>query len=306
MTHDPLADWFGREAPALPRDEAPLDPPEPAPGTPPGPWADNDDRDDGAAAPRRRLLFALAAVPWVAVAILVVALTRPGAAPGVVAPAHEAASPEWAPAPTSPDVPPAAVDAPPPSGPRAPQSPQEAQGASAVLHVRAAASTGAGADPVRYVDTAVVERVEHHGEVAVVTVLAMVLEGSAERWTSAVPRRYAVALLGGRPLADPWALPSPELAHEAVSWDPLDDTELAAVALEALATAGYDVPAPPALAGSSELPDLLRATFDGTAPGERAPAGHTVLLRRDGTALGVLGHTHHGHDLTIPTPEEMP
>jgi hypothetical protein len=293
MTHDPLADWFGREAPPLPRDETPRDPPEP-PATPPDPWADDDDRDRAAPVSRRRLLFALAAVPWVAVAVLVVALTGPVAAPGVVTPAHEAASV------------PAAVDAPPPPAPPAPQSPQDAQGASAVLHVRAAVSTGAGADPVRYVDTAVVEREEHLGEVAVVTVLAMVLEGSAERWTAAAPRRYAVALLGGRPLAEPWALPSPELEHEAVAWDPQDDTQLAGEARAALAAAGYDVPAPPALAGAPGLPDLLRATFDGTAPGEPAPAGHTVLLRRDGAALGVLGHTRHDHDITVPTPEEMP
>jgi hypothetical protein len=287
MTHDPLADWFGRAAPA--GDEAPADLPDRA--APPAPWAADDERGSGDAGTRRRVLFALAAVPWVAVAVLVVALARPEAAPGEApATAHEAASAL------------AAVDVPPPPALEVAHG-EHAAGAGAVLHVRAAVSTGAGADPVRYVDTAAVERVEELGEVTIVSVVAMVLEGSAERWTSAAPRRYAVALRDGRPLADPWPLPGPELEPRAVAWDPVDDADLAAAAMEALADAGYDTPVPPSLAGASELPDVLRATFDGTAPSERAPAEHTVLLRRVGTGLGVLGHAH---DITVPTPEEMP
>jgi hypothetical protein len=170
--------------------------------------------------------------------------------------------------------------------------------ALAALAVRLAVT--ADEDPARYVDLAQPESLERHGDVAVVTVTAVLLEGRDGRWETVRPARYGVALreedAGPVVLGTPWALPSPDAdalpgpdaeSLEAPPADPVEDAGLVADVTAALAAVGWGEPSAVALVPDSP-PPLLRVRVTAAAPGEAAARTHDIWLE-DGEVLRVAG-----------------
>jgi hypothetical protein len=166
----------------------------------------------------------------------------------------------------------------------------QAVGAHAVLAVREAVSHSDGPRR-RYVDLAVAETVDWFGEVAIVEVLAHLLEGDEAAWTSERVARFAVAVGApdGRPVvwSRPWPLGSNAVGAAGPSWSPVAEPDLVPAAHRALTAAGYAGITEIELAASAGLPGVLRAMTTATAPGERAPDRHEVWL--DDRAATVLG-----------------
>ncbi|MFO8075885.1 MAG: hypothetical protein R6T85_07180 [Egibacteraceae bacterium] len=137
-----------------------------------------------------------------------------------------------------------------------------AAGAGAVVAVREAATASAGDEARRYVDLAVAEAAEAHGDVTVVRVLAVVLEGDARAWTDAAIERYAVAVApDGRALSAPWRVPDPPAAGDEPAWHPVDDDEALAAARDALERHGAEPGGDLAVDRAEAAPGLLRATW---------------------------------------------
>jgi hypothetical protein len=179
-----------------------------------------------------------------------------------------------------------------PPGTAAPTSDTEL-GALAVIAVRLGLPVDEGV--TRYVDLAQAETFERHGDVTVVTVAAVLLEGTDEAWETARPARYGVAVVGGggeggpAVLGSPWPLPAPAGPGREAGGTPapLEDPELASRAASALVAAGYGDPTVLGALGGAP-PPLLRLRIAAAAPGERARREHDVWLHTDG-ALRVLG-----------------
>jgi hypothetical protein len=220
--------------------------------------------------PRRRLP-AFAAIVWVlALALAVISLSdvpvrppRLAAAPGGARGATAAAPADPAP------VDPVAADV-------------------GALLVRAALSATAGdAAAARYVDDAVATDAEVVGDVTVVTVLAVVLEGGDRGWERASVERYGIAVRAGAAVAGPWLLPAAGAvaAHQVA---PVEDPGLRERAATALAAAGYQGVASVALTRDPGLPGVLLARFHAGAPGSHEQVERTALLR-DGPEPSVLG-----------------
>lgn len=273
----------------------------PADDAEPATWERPPDEEAGAPARRRRLLLA-AALPWaVAGGLGVAALTGgpmstegqqdrsteadPHASPEAGHGSAEAGDQESAGDGRSNEVRPSTAL---PTA-RGSSVVEPALGAAAALAVRLSLTTAeAGSDadgPRRYVDLAVPDGVHQAGDVAVVTVAAVVLEGSGEQWHTSRPARFAVPLqvVDGQAVAvgDPWPLAPPAADAEGPRWEPADvDGEAVA---RALAAAGYtevdglEVDARPA--SETDRPLLLRARTRARAPGEPAPRDHQVWLR---------------------------
>lgn len=193
-----------------------------------------------------------------------------------------------------------APDAPtqPEAAPVAPgETMQDALLAVAELHVRAALSgppePGTGTEPARarYADTAVATAVTRVDDVAIVTVIALLLEGGPQGWDTARPVRYALALregVGGpQPLGAPWAVNLPEGSPPSAS--PIDpEPALVASVGAALEAAGYSGLQGLAVARSEAPHGVLLARVRGLAPGARDPADHEVWLTDDPSPV-VLG-----------------
>lgn len=288
MSNNPLADWLGAHddrdgdpdpAPHEPGEEgAPAKWPDwaspaAAPSNPEtATWAQPPDEDPTRGSPRRRLLLLAAALPWAVAGALGVAVVGGGPTPAT----HESAAPA------------ATVD--------------PALGAAAALAVRLAVTTTAEQDEPdagrRYVDLAVPEALTWAGDVAVVTVAAVVLEGDGDRWHTSRPARFAVPLhvVEGRPttLGAPWPLALAAPAADPPRWEPADaDHDGVARALSA---AGYtdidamDVEARGASGAADQIP-LLRAHVQARAPGEPEPRAHRLWLRTE-PEPAVLGADH--------------
>lgn len=224
----------------------------------------------------RRLFALVGTVCVVALALAVVAATRPRA---VQLPARPLPTPTTAAATPQPAV--AAGTA------GAPEAGGDADGsaAAAVLAVRRAAA------PNRYVDTAVAERVTPLGDLAIVTVRALVLQRAATGWDAGSQARFAVAVgeVEGTAtaLAPPWAVSVAPEAAPAPRWQTVNDPTLAATARDALRAEGYRISGGVELAVDEFRVDIVQATFRGVAPEADAPADHRVWLAAD--AHHVLG-----------------
>lgn len=293
MSDNPLADWLraaeagssGTETPAV-GDEAGAgagagqangheSTGEPPAGRAPAPW--EEPLEPGSGGNTRRRVAAASVAVWLVVGALgALAVARGGFWAGSLQAAGE---------------PPAvAADA----ATRATGDGSDmAAGAVAATAVRQAVTRAAtaGADGQRYVDLAMPEAVEHHGPVMVVTVRAVLLEGSADAWHTARTTRFAVpvALRDGQMavVGAPWALPGGHPPRdEDEGWLAADvDDELVHRALE---DAGYRDLTGLELAARADLPGLLRARMEGRAPGDTDGAAHEVWLRA-GPPPTVLG-----------------
>lgn len=264
---DPLAAWLrevaGTEASASATSPAASTAEESVPPAPAGmgpPWPHEEDQGR----PRRRRLWALAALPWLLGAALAAAqlLGRDGSAsspPAVTDESAAAALDDPAPSPASP--PGELVDQEADVGRRA--------AAVAELAVRMRVTSAEGAtEPAVYVDHVRAEAMERDGQRVIVTVAAVVWRGHGDAWHEASPARFAVPLTadGDRVLADPWPLPAPQVTIDALDGEPVDDPELIDRAAAALATAGYtDVD----VSGLQRLPDTgdLRVAATAVPPG---------------------------------------
>jgi hypothetical protein len=102
---------------------------------------------------------------------------------------------------------------------------------------------GVDARDDRYLEQATVETIDVRGEVAVATLLAVVLERDGDRYTDVSLRRLAVPVgltpSGPRPTGPPWWLPDPDLQPRPPLLDVLDDPELGLATAERLTGAGY-------------------------------------------------------------------
>lgn len=293
MTDNPLADWLrarqaalgGAEETARAEDAATTgDAGSPgwsdgpasaeAPGGPDAVCWDRPPREGGSHTPRRRRLLVIAALPWTVAALLGgVALVTGGIEPGEVAADDQDAA--------DPPAPGAEGQPSPHAGPV-----DTTLGAAAAVAVRLAVTT-AGDAPAeqerRYVDLAVAESVSWIGDLALVTIRAVVMEGPPDRWRSARPARFAVPLrlIDGDAvvLDEPWALPVPEHPVTDPGWtaaatdpDPVAD---------AAAAAGYADAEVMAVDAHPDRPALLRARIRARAPAEHLPRTHQLWLHAD-------------------------
>lgn len=271
---------------------------------PRAPWDDEDEEEP--ARPRRRLVvFAVAVVPWLVAGVAVTAALHPT----VIRADGSRLDGETPPSGAEADD---AAEAAPPREANATDAADEAedaerqrslasavpprQAAAAVLAVRTAVPTTAGESGEdeprrrRYVDLAVAEGVTPVGDVAVVTVAATVLEGTAEHWQRARPARFGVAVRdtedGPVAVGRPWPLPGPPSADEELGWQ---DTEADVQPVEAaLAAAGYTRVRDVTLSRSDAALGVLRAECRAVAPGEASPRRHAVWVSDEATPV-VLG-----------------
>lgn len=268
-----------------------------------GPGADRVLWDDPpqAAAPRSRRLVALAVLPWAVVVVLgALAATAlhptspssgPQARPGAETAPH--------PARREPSRPPSRD--PTEAGPAGSASTAASRwsterllGAAAALAVRTADLGGRGER--RYVDLALPEEVAWYGRTAVVTVGAVVLEGTPDAWHTVRPARYAVpvGVVDGRAvvLGGPWALAIAEpLSDEGDEgdeggWAPADvSPDDVARAAQAAGYADVDVEA---VDEREDLAGMARAQIHARGPEEESARAHELWLATDPSVV-VLG-----------------
>ncbi len=257
----------------------------------PPPWWDDDASDRLKGSHRRKLLWAFAVLPWLVVAGL--AWQR--------APVnHSVPAPVRPPPRDTVDVDAAASS---PARPRSLAEQPAAQGsldpalgAAAALTVQDALT---GSDEVtgrrRYVDLALPESVIWVGDVAIVQVAAVVLDGTPEGWEPPRHARYAVPLRAGpagpRVLGPPWALAGvPDLTLATAHFVPLHDQVVAEAVGRALTEAGYSDARVRQLGRDPSIPGVLQAEITAIAPGEASAREHALWLRDDEvpTLLGGL------------------
>lgn len=279
--------------------------------------------DDPQPLGRGRRLMILAAIPWVVVATMVVRTwgvdgsdtgstpPAPVAEPGAAAePSATPAGPSLAAPPAGPSS--AATPGPDGAGPPAqvitalrfgPRTASGAGDAAAVAAVVARSWLGAigpepevdvgtAEGPPVYVEHLAVEAVDvPTSDVAVVTLIAIVLDHGDEGYTDARPVRLAVPIalddLGARPAGDPWWLTPPDLTARPPEWRMVDDPDALALAGVALEAAGYRDIDVRELASSPSWP--LRVTATAVAPGAHDAREHTVWLRDHLGRLVVAG-----------------
>ncbi len=158
--------------------------------------------------------------------------------------------------------------------------------AAAAVHVRLSVGAEAAPDGRQlYVDLALPEGVERHtGGTAVVTVTAVLLEGTDGRWSAVRPARYAVALRdlpeGPQAIGAPWPLPrvaDPSPVAQGQSAPGPVPSDLAPSAVAALEGSGYrDVQLEGVVDGAPPPLVIVRATA--IAPGEDGPRPHEVWI----------------------------
>jgi hypothetical protein len=229
-----------------------------------GGWWDGEERGGR----RRWTLWVLAVLPWLVVAGLALA--------GSARPAE----PVTAPRPVLEEIPDPVAAPPEPPG-------DEGIAAAAALAVQTAVSgTDEATGRQRYVDLAVASATEWTGDVALVRVAAVVLEGVQGQWDAPRVAAYAVPIrlgaAGPFPVAPPWPLPDvPATAATPEAFAPDDDPGLAEAVGAALRSAGYAGVEVAEVARDPALPGILQARIAATAPGEASARNHTVWLRED-------------------------
>lgn len=308
-------------------------------------WRDDPVGADGADTGRSRArrwwwLVGVALVPWLVLAVTVLPDDgAPGAsAPSSSAPSSPAPSPVSPPggarsAPSDPDTDPAtgaghpttAGDSRPPPTLRDPATGDPSSGAPRIREAVAVAGVVArawltdlgpsmrvpGIKPVGrgYVDQLHVAGVDHPAPGAVVvTLLAVLLEKTDGRYTSASLRRLAVPVVtgadGASPAGRPWWLPTPRLSQRTLPTEDLEDPGLLVDAGAALTAAGYSSVDVRSLRRTGSWPYVVTARA--VAPGERRVARHLVWLRAEGARLVVAGTPARGRpgDTTAAVPAE--
>jgi len=231
-------------------------------------WLDDEGTGAQETPPRRRqLLLVLATVPWLLVAALLLlpdgptdepaAAAADGAIPDTEAgaagtpPTTQGSDPTPLPPEPTPVVDEGVLTLQELRG-RWRVAPGEEEAASLALAVARASLSGIGprlelagieADPSTYAEHLIVEAIERpSSEVAVVTVLAVVLVDDPSGQTRMELRRVAVPIAmtaeGPRPVSAPWPLQAPDLAAFEPDLEPLADEALEAAAASALAAAG--------------------------------------------------------------------
>jgi hypothetical protein len=330
MPENPLAAWLlqqegsARDPAASNRDPAASNRTathnaETAPAEPPAP-ADRDQADrlwDLDPAPPQRSrprLFLLAAVPWLVVALLALtawwsaaATSPPAAATRVERPdefGDEAVTRASTPVEgfakaADPPAEPSLASASPPA-PAAHGHDEAALLRLGALLVRAGLHGPADADGnagetgerVRYADEAVGTGLERLGDVAVVTVTALILEGGTRGWDRSRTGQYAVALRvspeGVQALSGPWTLPPPEDPPGREPIPASTDAGLRERAIAALERAGYRQVDDLHLARLQGVTDIVIADVRAMPPGEQALMRQEVWIR-DGPRAAVLG-----------------
>lgn len=170
--------------------------------------------------------------------------------------------------------------------------------AAAVLAVRQALTHDDERGWARYVDLAVPAGMRWHGDLAVVTVDAVVYEGDEDGWGAPRAVRYAQPVsstaAGPRAAGRPWPLPVPDRSAEPPGLLPLHDPEAAGTAEAALTAAGYDEVEVLALARPDGLSGIVVADVEARAPGSPRRGDHQVWISEEAGA--VLG--------AAPAPEE--
>lgn len=281
-------------------------------------WETFDDELE--ATGRGRRLVVLAAIPWLVVGVLVVRTWGTGgpdprsATPVPAVPAAEAAatpderSVEAPPPGPSPGATPRPDDVHDPAqaitalrfGPRTAPGPGDAAAVAAVvarswlgaIGPEPGVEVGAAEGPAVYVEHLAVEAVDvPTSDVAVVTLVAIVLDHGDEGYTDARAVRLAVPVAlddrGAHPAGDPWWLAPPDLAARAPEWRTVDDPDALALAGAALESAGYRDIDVHELASSPTWP--LRVTATAVAPGAETASEHSVWLRDHLGRLVVAG-----------------
>lgn len=260
------------------REESQAEPPDAA--------EDREVRSTRTGSRMRRLVIA-AAVPWVvaagfaAAAVTTRAQTPTGAQPSAGA----------APSPSAESETGGAVGV---AG-----SPRQAVEAVAVAVARREASGAGQGKQQTYADLAVAESLERHGDVAVVRVLADVLERRDGRWTRAGLQRLAVPVSYSSspvPLGEPWPLGRPELSVRPLEWHGRDDAELTEEVRRALSAAGYGSIRHTSVVEPETPAPVLRASFEGDPPGRAGPGAYQVWLsnQRPRRVLGAAGGPNRG------------
>ncbi|MGH3442584.1 MAG: hypothetical protein ACRDUY_11200 [Nitriliruptorales bacterium] len=263
------------------------------------------ERPGGRGGRRRHVILAAAVAPWLVVAIIVF---RP-AAPAVDGREHVAEAEPASPLPeprVTPDGP-GAVLAPEAFVVGARVAPGAAEAAAVAVAVTRswlgdaapALDLGLGTSGIAgYLEHVVVESVDLPlPDLAVVSLLAVMLDAEDDVWTGARTLRLAVPVRlspeAASPAGSPWLLPAPDLSIDAPDWIAVDDPVEMAAAGAALVAAGYRDVSVDRLERSESWP--LRATVTAVAPGAAEPAEHTVWLRRhlgDYVVAGLLPSAH--------------
>lgn len=258
---------------------------------------------------RRRIVVAVAVVPWLALGVLVAQggrasapTTSPEVDPASVLAASPTATAVPRPAPsTTPTVTPPA--------PGAPDTVVASGGLSraSLVHVVAVALASArdhlgGAAPAllgeraapadRYVEHLHLEALDHPAPgAAVAVVAAIVLHRGQDGFDRAELVRLGVPLLTdgdtARLAGTPWRLPPADLEPITPSLDPVDDPDLLVEAAAALTAAGYRDVEVTALDRTAAW--ALSVTATAIAPGEDEDAAHQVWLRPHLSGLIVAG-----------------
>lgn len=283
MAEDSLRSWLDEARPEADRLN------EAVPSHPP--WWDDDASDRSKGSHRWQLLLAFAVLPWLVVAGLAwerAPVNQPVPAPVPPSPRETAGVDAMAPPP--------ARSVPLAEQPTALVSLDPALGAAAALTVQDVLT---GSDEAtgrrRYVDLALPESVIWVGDVAIVQVAAVVLEGAPGRWDAPRHARYAVPLRAGstghRVLGPPWALAdAPDIAPEPANFVPFHDQVVAEAVGRTLTEAGYSDAHVSQLGRDPSIPGVLQAEITAIAPGEASAREHALWLRDDEmpTLLGAL------------------
>jgi hypothetical protein len=268
----------------------------------PSGWPNNPERqfswveDRGKGTPRRRTwrLLALAVVPWLAVIGLVTT--------GWVARHHVAT---MTPSPDESAIPLRAVVADQPQQighaavtdrvePSSIHEPDPALGTTAAVAVQQALTgTDQASARSRYVNLALPEAATWVGDVAIVNVAAVVLEGANGHWDQPRAARYAVPLRvhegAARILGMPWALPDPpQTTPGDTAFAPVEDLALSETTGRALSAVGYRDVHVHRLARDPALPGVLNVEVTAISPGEKQPRSQEIWLS-DQPSPTVLG-----------------
>lgn len=251
-----------------------------------------DERLPAAPSRRKRLLWLLATLPWLVVAVLL--LARDGQAP-IQDALGEPLSGESEGSGSGDAHHGETVTA---------SLPDDRLLAAAAVAVRTGATASDG-PARRYVDTVAAESVIHHGDIAIVTVRAVVLDGTADRWLRARPARFAVPVgtAAGEvvALAEPWVLAPPSARPATPAWRQPVDQSLAPAAAATLRQAGYRAIGPARLSVRDDLAGIVRSGVRARAPGERTVRRHMVWLT-DTSPPQLLGASRRESTLPPPSP----
>ncbi|MGH8884753.1 MAG: hypothetical protein ACRDYX_06195 [Egibacteraceae bacterium] len=259
-------------------------------------WA--GDSSDGRSRRRGWRLLTLAVAPWLAVVGLVIAGWKPSQRVPTTAPPPALATtrPRAVAASHSHSTEhPTTLDS--RAGPGEADALGSALGATAAAAVQLALTgTDQASARSRYVNLALPEAITWVGDVAIVDVAAVVLEGTGGNWGQPHPARYAVPLQvrAGtvRVLSVPWALPDPpQTAPRGTAFAPVNDRALAEAAGRAISSVGYRDVRVQALARDPGLPGMLKVEVTAISPGEGQPRSQEIWVS-DQPSPTVLGADH--------------